>query len=73
MEVLPVTERIKRSPHLFMHKEHATLEQCVEILNWHHQNGANQTKMARHFDKIYPNLQIKQPLVSLWLKEESKW
>ena len=58
---------------VFMHKEHATLEQCIEILNWHHQNGANQTKMARHFDKIYPNLQIKQPLVSSWLKEESKW
>jgi hypothetical protein len=58
---------------VFTHKEHATLEQRIEILNWHHQNGANQTKTARHFDKIYPNLRIKQPLVSSWLKEESKW
>ena len=58
---------------VFMHKEHATLEQCIEILNLHHQNDANQMKMERHFDKIYPNLWIKQPLVSSWLKEESKW
>jgi Fe-S cluster assembly scaffold protein SufB len=47
--------------------------QRIEILEWHHKNGANQTATAQHFDPIYPNLQIKQPLVSSWLKDEAKW
>jgi len=29
-------------------------------------------KIAKHFDAIYPNLQLKQPKVSDWLKNESK-
>jgi hypothetical protein len=29
--------------------------------------------MARHFDPLYPNLKIKQPLLSSWNKEEAKW
>jgi hypothetical protein len=33
----------------------------------------SQSKTAKHFAPIYPNLCIKQPLVSAWLKEESKW
>jgi hypothetical protein len=49
------------------------LAQRIEILDWHHKNGQNQSKMARHFDLIYPNLKIKQPLVSSWTKEEAKW
>lgn len=30
-------------------------------------------KTARHFDVIYPNLKIKQPLISSWVKAEEKW
>jgi hypothetical protein len=29
--------------------------------------------MARHFGPLYPNLQIKQPLISSWLKDEAMW
>ncbi|KAF8229914.1 hypothetical protein L208DRAFT_1284437, partial [Tricholoma matsutake] len=58
---------------VFTKKENATLAQQIEILEWHHKNSANQTATAQHFDPIYPNLQIKQPLVSSWLKDKSKW
>jgi hypothetical protein len=58
---------------VFTHKERATIKQRIEILNWHHANGENQSKTAKHFDPIYPNLVLKQPLLSKWLKEESKW
>lgn len=54
-------------------KKNATLEQRIEILNWYHANGRNQSKTAKHFDALYPNLRIKQPLVSSWVKEESRW
>lgn len=54
-------------------KENATLEQRIEILNWHHKNGKNQTKTAVHFDKIYPSLQLKQPRISAWIKHEAAW
>ncbi|POW22340.1 hypothetical protein PSHT_01402 [Puccinia striiformis] len=43
----------------------------IEVLDWHHQNGKNQSKTAAHFDKTYPNLKIKQPLISKWLKDEA--
>ena len=58
---------------VFMKKENATLAQRIEILDWHHKNGKNQSATACHFAPIYPNLQIKQPLVSAWLKDEVKW
>jgi hypothetical protein len=58
---------------VFTKKENATLAQRIQILAWHHKNGRNQLKTAQHFSPIYPNLKIKQPLVSAWLKEESKW
>ena len=57
----------------FTHKETATLAQRIEIMDWYFANGKNQSKTAKHFDKIYPNLRIKQPLVSSWLKEEARW
>jgi len=47
--------------------------ECIKILDWYHANGRNQKKTTEHFILIYPNLRIKQPLVSLWLKEEAKW
>jgi len=28
---------------------------------------------AWHFASIYPNLQIKQPLISSWVKDEAQW
>jgi hypothetical protein len=42
-------------------------------LDWHRANGRNQSKTAKYFDQIYPNLKIKQPLVSAWIKEEARW
>ena len=29
--------------------------------------------MVKHFDSIYPNLKMKQPLVSAWVKDKPKW
>ncbi len=69
-----------RNGHLLNHlslrkkkKEVATLEQRIEVLDWYHQNGKNQSKTAKHFAVIYPNLKIKQPLVSAWIKDKQKW
>jgi Tc5 transposase DNA-binding domain len=43
-------------------------------LDWHHASIAkNQTKTAVHWNQIYPNLRLKQPIISAWLKEEEKW
>ena len=58
---------------VFTKKENATLAQHIKILDWYHANGKNQTKMAKHFDPIYPNLRIKQLLVSILVHEETKW
>lgn len=49
----------------------ATFAQKIEILNWYHAHGRSQTGTAKHFDAIYPELRIKQPLVSAWVKDES--
>ena len=56
-----------------MKKENATLAQRIEVLDWYYKNGRNQSATARHFAPLYPNLQMKQPLVSSWVKDESKW
>lgn len=58
---------------MFTKKEVATLAQRIEVLDWYHANGRNQSKTARYFAPLYPNLDIKQPLVSSWVKEEAKW
>ena len=68
----PDQSKGKKNPK-FTKRENATLAQRTEILNWFHENGKNQTKTARHFDKIYPNLTLKQPLISDWVKNEDKW
>ena len=57
----------------FYKKKNATLAQRIEILDWHNANGKNQSKTTRHFAPIYPNLQIKQPLISSLVKDEVKW
>ena len=51
-----------------------TLSQRIEILNWHHKSvDKSQTKTAAHWNDIYPNLWLKQPTISAWLKDEEKW
>ena len=58
---------------VFTKKENATLAQRIEILDWYNLHGKNQSKTTRHFAPLYPNLHIKQPLVSSWVKDEAKW
>lgn len=53
-------------------KAQSTLAQRVEVLDWHERNGCNQSKTARHFAAIYPELNIKQPLVSEWVRDKTK-
>jgi hypothetical protein len=53
-------------------RENATLIQQIEILDWHHANGNNQSKTVQHFNQIYPNLRLKQPKISDWCKHEEK-
>jgi Tc5 transposase DNA-binding domain/Helix-turn-helix domain (DUF4817) len=59
-------------PPVFTKKENSTLEQRIEVLDWYHKNSQNQSATAWHFAPIYPNLKLKQPLVSTWVKEEAK-
>ncbi|KAJ7318073.1 hypothetical protein DFH08DRAFT_820097 [Mycena albidolilacea] len=67
-------EKKKAPEPVFTKKENATLAQRIEILNWYHsQSTPSQTKTAENFVKKYPNLCIKQLLVSDWLKNEKKW
>ncbi|GAW02276.1 DDE-domain-containing protein [Lentinula edodes] len=58
---------------VFTKKENATVAQRIKIINWYHANGKNQSKTARHFEPIYPNLKLNQPLVLSWVKNEAKW
>ena len=58
---------------MFTRKEIATDAQRLEILDWYHKNGKNQTRTAQHFNAIYPNLKLQQPTISAWLKNEQKW
>jgi hypothetical protein len=58
---------------VFTKRENATLAQRIEILDWHNKNGRKQTATAEHFAPKYPNLTIKQPLISSWVKDEAKW
>ena len=60
-------------PPVFEKKDNATLAQRIEILDWYHANGRNQSKTMKHFDLIYPNLQLKQPRISAWVKQEAAW
>ena len=70
----PCHEKENKKPlPVFTRKENATLAQRIAILDWHHENGKNQSRTAREFASKYPNLKIKQPLISSWLKNEEKW
>ncbi|KAG6838998.1 hypothetical protein C0991_006662, partial [Blastosporella zonata] len=67
------SEKKKEEP-TFTKKENATLKQRVQILDWHHEQGKGfkQKDTAAHWNCIYPNLALKQPLISDWLKNEAK-
>ena len=66
-------EKQKAKP-WFTKKENALIAQRIEVLNWHHKSiNKSQTKTAAHWNNIYPNLQLKQPTISAWLKEKEKW
>jgi hypothetical protein len=69
----PKKKNIQPEVPVFTKKENAMLRQRIKILDWYHVNGKNQTSTARHFAPIYPNLKIKQPLVSSWVKKEEYW
>ncbi|KAF8642060.1 hypothetical protein AX14_009760, partial [Amanita brunnescens Koide BX004] len=68
----PKKAKMQATP-VFTKKENATLAQCIEVLDWYHTNGKNQSKTAKHFELVYPNIMIKQPLISAWVKNEKKW
>jgi hypothetical protein len=48
----------------------ATLAQKIEVLDWHKNNGSNQTKTTKHFHAIYPEIGFKQPLISAWVADK---
>ena len=63
----------KQATPVFVKKENATLVQRIEILDWHHANKATQKATAAEFNKKWPNLSLKQPIISEWLRYEEKW
>jgi len=71
---MPVQE--KKAAPVFTKKENATIAQRIEILNWYHEHSSpkkSQVKTAAHFNKIYLNLRLKQPIISDWIQNEVKW
>lgn len=53
-------------------KAQSTPDQRIEVIDWNNLHRKNQTKTAQHFDTIYPELNIKKPLVSKWIRKEVK-
>ncbi|KNE95919.1 hypothetical protein PSTG_10718 [Puccinia striiformis f. sp. tritici PST-78] len=47
----------------------AMMAQKIEVLDWYDKNGKNQTKTAKHFAEIYPEIGFKQPLISAWVAD----
>ena len=58
---------------VFTKKEKATLAQRIKILDWYHRNGQNQSAAACHFQPLYSNLWLNQPVISDWVKNEQSW
>jgi hypothetical protein len=69
---VPEAEK-KKKPPVSTKKVNATLKQRVEILDWHHAQKSSQGKTASHWNLTYPNLCLKQPTISAWLKDENKY
>ncbi|KAK0477074.1 hypothetical protein IW261DRAFT_1421279 [Armillaria novae-zelandiae] len=65
----PQEDKQPKAP-VFIKKENATMKQKVEIMDWHPAQGPKfkQGKTAEHWNQIYPNLRLKQPTISAWLK-----
>lgn len=53
-------------------KKNAAIMQKIEPLYYVKTNEFNQRKVSKFFDTKWPNLYIKQPIVSSWLKETIK-
>ena len=71
----PLQEKKKVDP-VFTKKENVTIAQRIEILDWYHKHFGpkkSQVNTVAHFDKIYPNLRLKQPIISDWVQNEAKW
>lgn len=58
---------------MFVKKELATVAQRIKILETMKANGWSQSKTVRELDAKYPNLKLNHPLISSWVKEETKW
>ncbi|KAF9493778.1 hypothetical protein BDN71DRAFT_1367278, partial [Pleurotus eryngii] len=55
-------------------KENATIAQHIEILDWMKNNPReSQKSTAKHWNRIYPNLQLTQLTISSWRVNETKW
>ena len=70
--MLNTAEKKKKENTCSVAKENATLAQRIEILNWHHGQSKSQKETAMYFSTKYPSLQLKQPIISTWLKDEAK-
>lgn len=68
-----VNQQKRAKPPKALRKENASLEQRIKILNWHYANGKVQTKTAKHFNDVYPGLNLSQPQISDWMKHEARW
>ncbi|KAF8223733.1 hypothetical protein L208DRAFT_1369938 [Tricholoma matsutake] len=65
----PSQEKKKADP-VFTKKENATIAQRIEILDWYHKHSGpkkSQVNTVAYFDKIYPSLRLKQPIISDWV------
>lgn len=50
----------------------ATIAQKIEVINWYKANGESQRKTVEYFSKRLPELNLKQPTLSRWIKSETK-
>ena len=66
-------EEVAKSVPVFTKKEIATVAQHIEILDTMKKNGWSQSKAAKELGPQYPNLKLNQPLLSSWVKDETKW
>ncbi|KAF8131079.1 hypothetical protein EV363DRAFT_1165656, partial [Boletus edulis] len=82
MPTMSTSTKERKATQPIKQTENASLEQQIEILNWHYANGKNQTRTASHFNEalpdpgtfanVYPTLRLMQPQISKWIKKETK-
>ncbi|KAF8432564.1 hypothetical protein L210DRAFT_858906, partial [Boletus edulis BED1] len=60
MPTMSTSTKERKATQPIKQTENASLEQQIEILNWHYANGKNQTRTASHFNEVHqqtcPNL-----------------